>query len=60
MLTKKEIKALRSLWFTERQIYFINDYLRRQKELQDMDKKCSLIEILGLQVYNDFVVALED
>lgn len=60
MLTKKEIKALRSLKYTERQIFFIQKYLTSQKKWENMDKESSLIEILGLKAYNDYKAALNE
>lgn len=51
-LTNKEIKALQlSLWLTNKQIIFIDNYIKKQKELEWMDKNIALIEILWMESY---------
>lgn len=58
MLTQTEKKALLSLWYTKRHLIFIEKYIKSQKEREHMPKKISLLEIIWLEKYNEFLVAL--
>lgn len=59
MLTKTERKALLWIWYKPRHLIFIERYIKSQKDREGMPKKVSLIEILWLEKYNEFVVALQ-
>jgi len=54
-LTNKEIKDLqKSLWLTNKHIIFIDNYIKKQKEWEWMDKETALIEILWLESYSKY------
>lgn len=55
MLTKNDIKALRCIWFSERQILFIQKYVKNAHDFEWLDKESSLMEIIGLKAYNDYL-----
>lgn len=57
-LTQIEKKVLLSLWYKQRHLIFFDKYIKSQKEREGMPKKVSLFEILWVEKYNEFMVAL--
>lgn len=58
MLTKKEKNALLSIWLSKRHILFIEKYVKNQKEWEWMPKNAAILEIIWIDRYNDYKVAL--